>query len=72
MSSGHEHEAADRPRSSPPHPTIKAAAITTKDRRGTLLMLNDYTPYTQYQPPQAAFNNLKVVVPAARATPTPT
>ena len=47
-----------------PHPTIKAASITTKDRRGTLLMIADYYKYAQYQPPQSAFNNLIVRVPA--------
>ena len=30
------------PKELPPHPTIRAAAITTKDRRGTLLMLADF------------------------------
>ncbi len=48
-----------------PHPTIKAAAITTKDRRGTLLMVNDFEPYAQYQPPQMAMNKVKLLVSAA-------
>ncbi len=52
------------PKEFPPHPTIKAAAITTKDRRGTLLMVADYSKYAQYQPPQAAFNNIKLLVEA--------
>jgi hypothetical protein len=52
------------PKEFPPHPTIKAAAITTKDRRGTLLMVADYCRYGQYQPTQAAFNNIKLLVPA--------
>ncbi len=52
------------PKEFPPHPSIKAAAITTKDRRGTLLMVADYSKYAQYQPPQAAFNNAKLLVPA--------
>jgi len=49
----------------PPHPTIKAAAITTKDRRGTLLMVNDFEPYAQYQPPQMAMNKVKLRVSSA-------
>jgi hypothetical protein len=52
------------PKEFPPHASIKAAAITTKDRRGTLMMLADYSKYAQYQPPQAAFNSLKLIVPA--------
>ena len=52
------------PKEFPPHPSIKAASITTKDRRGSLLMIADYSKYAQYQPPQGAFNSLKVVVPA--------
>ena len=52
------------PKEFPPHPSIKAAAITTKDRRGTLLMVADYSKYGQYQPPQGAFNDIKLLVPA--------
>ena len=54
------------PKEFPPHPTIKAAAISTKDRRGTLLMIADYVQYGQFQPPQSAINKLKLLVPAAR------
>ncbi len=46
-----------------PHPTIKVAAITSKALRGTLLLINDFSPYSQYQPPQMAINNLKLVIP---------
>jgi len=53
------------PKEFPPQPTIRAAAITTKDRRGTLLMVADYQKYAQYQPPQSATNDLKLIVPAA-------
>ena len=53
------------PKEYAPHGSIKAAAITTKDRRGTLLMVADYSQYAQYQPPQAAMNNVKLLVPAA-------
>ena len=49
----------------PPNGTLKAAAIPTKDRRGTLLMVSDYSRYSQYQPPQAAVNKLRLRVPAA-------
>ncbi len=49
----------------PPNATVRAAAITTKDRRGTLLMIADYPKYAQYQPPQSATNDLKLIVPAA-------
>ena len=59
------------PKEFPPHPTIKAAGITTKDRRGVLLMVADYYTnpglgfkYAQYQPAQSATNNLKLLVPA--------
>ena len=49
----------------PPNGTIKAAAIPTKDRRGTLLLVSDYSPYSQYQPPQSAVNKIRLRVPAA-------
>ncbi len=52
------------PKEFPPNPTVWAAAITTKDRRGTLLMVADYYKYAQYQPPQSATNNLKLLIPA--------
>jgi hypothetical protein len=48
----------------PPNPTVKAAAISTKDRRGVLLMVADYYKYAQYQPPQSAMNNVVLRVPA--------
>ena len=57
------------PKEFPPNPTIKAAAITTKDRRGTLLMVADYSKYAQYQPPQSATNNLKLLVPGRQRRP---
>ncbi len=53
------------PKEFPPNPTVWAAAITTGDRRGTLLMVTDYYKYAQYQPPQSATNNLNLLVPAA-------
>ncbi len=53
------------PKEFPPNFTVKAAAITTKDRRGTLLMVADYSRYSQYQPPQAATNKLNLLVPGA-------
>ena len=48
-----------------PNPTIKAAAITTKDRRGMLLLVSDLVPYAQYQPPQLAMNKVKLRIKAA-------
>jgi hypothetical protein len=53
------------PKEFPPHAWVKAAAITTKDRRGTLLMVADYFRYSQYQVGQGAMNNLKLLVPVA-------
>ncbi|MEO6809132.1 MAG: hypothetical protein ABI353_08455, partial [Isosphaeraceae bacterium] len=44
----------------PAHPTIKAAAITTKDG-GRLLIVNDYAAGAQWQPPQMALYDLKIV-----------
>jgi hypothetical protein len=46
-----------------PHPSIVAAAISTKDNKGKLLLLADFSPFAQFQPPQMAFNNLKIRVP---------
>ncbi len=54
---------APTPKEFPPNPTVWAAAITTKDRRGTLMMVGDYFKYAQYQPPQLATNNLKLLIP---------
>ncbi len=47
-----------------PIPWIRVAAIGTRDRRGMLLLVADYSESAQYQPPQMAMNDLKVVVPA--------
>jgi hypothetical protein len=52
------------PKEYPPNPTVKAASITTKDRRGVLLMVADYYKYAQYQPAQMAMNNVVLRVPA--------
>ena len=54
------------PKEFPPNFTIKAASISTKDRRGTLLMVADFQPYAQFQPPQSAMNKVKLIVPAPR------
>lgn len=54
------------PKETEPHGTIKAASIETKDRRGRLLLIADYAPYSQYQPPMSAINKLNVVVPVSR------
>ena len=46
-----------------PHGSIRAAVISTADRRGQLLLLNDYAGGAQFQPPQLAFPDLRVRVP---------
>jgi hypothetical protein len=45
------------------HPSIKAAAIPTEDGRGRLILIADAAGGAQWQPPQAALNDLKVTVP---------
>jgi hypothetical protein len=45
-------------------PGIRVAAIDTLDRRGSLLLVGDYIPDAQFQPPQSAMNDLKITVPA--------
>ena len=58
-----------RPRTPPPkkepapHPSIRAASIETRDRRGLLLLVADFAPGAQFQPPQMAINDLKITVP---------
>ncbi len=53
-----------KPKKEPaPHPTIRAAGIETRDRRGLLLLVADFAPGAQYQPPQMAINDLKITVP---------
>ena len=49
----------------PPFAHIKAATISTKDRRGVLMMVSEFTQYSQYQPPQMAMNKLKLRIKAA-------
>jgi hypothetical protein len=49
-----------------PHPTITAAAIATKDNKGKLLLVTDFAQHAQWQPPQMAFNDLKLRVPGAQ------
>ncbi len=46
----------------PANPTIRAMAFGTKDRRGTLLVVADYAKHAQYQPPQMAMKDLKIIV----------
>jgi hypothetical protein len=48
-----------------PHPSIRGVAIPTADNRGRLVLLADMSERSQFQPPQAAINDLKVVVPGA-------
>jgi hypothetical protein len=47
-----------------PHPSIRAAAFTTKDRRGSVLLVTDFAGGSQFQPPQMALKDLKIEVPA--------
>ena len=47
-----------------PHPTIRAAAIETRDRRGLAPAGGRLRARAQYQPPQMAINDLKITVPA--------
>jgi hypothetical protein len=51
----------------PPHPTIRAAGISTRDRRSVLLLVTDLAGLAQYQPSQMAMNNINLVVPANEA-----
>jgi hypothetical protein len=47
-----------------PHPSIRAAGISTHDQRTVLLLVTDFAGGAQFQPPQMAKHNLKLVVPA--------
>jgi hypothetical protein len=47
-----------------PHPGVQAAAINTRDHKGTLLLVADYSPSAQFVPPQMAANNLHITVMA--------
>ncbi len=46
-----------------PHKSIRAAAISTRDGRGRLLVITDLAPGAQWQPPQMAMNDLNLTVP---------
>jgi hypothetical protein len=48
----------------PPHPTIKAVALPTRDNRGSLVLVADFAPGAQWQPPQMATNDLGITIPA--------
>lgn len=50
-----------------PHPSIRAAALETRDHRGTLLLVADYAPGGQWQPEQLALNDLKIRVNAPQS-----
>ena len=45
-----------------PHPSIRATAIGTRDRKGVLLLLYDVSNYTQFQPPQMADTEIWLTV----------
>lgn len=47
-----------------PHPSIRAAAISTLDNKGTLLLISDFAGGAQIQPSQMARHNLNVTIPA--------
>lgn len=49
----------------PAHPSIKVASIGTRDGRSRLLVVGDFAGNAQWQPPQMAVNDLKIIVPAA-------
>jgi hypothetical protein len=53
------------PKEFPPHPTIKATSIPTRDGRTRLVLVADVQGAAQFQPGQMAFNDLKVVIPGA-------
>lgn len=61
--------AATRPQTEVfPHPSIKAASIPLPESRnkgGRLLLVNDYAANSQFQPPQMALNDLKIVIQAS-------
>ena len=49
---------------SDPNPFTRFASIDTGDRKGSLLLVNDYFDFAPYQPNQMAMNDLKLNVPA--------
>jgi hypothetical protein len=51
------------PKEFPPHPSIKATSIPTRDGRTRLVLVADVQGAGQLQPGQMAFNDLKVVIP---------
>lgn len=46
-----------------PHPSIRAAGISTHDLNGVLLLVTDFASGAQYQPSQMARHNVKITVP---------
>jgi hypothetical protein len=48
-----------------PHASIRAAALSTKDNRGKLLIVENLAPGAQWQPPQMAINDLVIRIPGA-------
>lgn len=51
-----------------PNPTIRAAGVSTRDRKGTLLLVADYAQNAQYQPSQMAMNDLKITLMVPEAS----
>ena len=46
-----------------PTPGIRAAGISTRDRKGILLLVADYSGSSQFVPAQMSMNELKITVP---------
>jgi hypothetical protein len=49
----------------PPHESIRAAVIGTKGGKGKLILVADLAAGAQWQPPQMALNDLRMIVPGA-------
>jgi hypothetical protein len=49
----------------PPHESVRAAVIGTKGGKGKLILVADLAAGAQWQPPQMALNDLKMIIPGA-------
>ena len=45
----------------------RSASISTLDRKGMLLLVADFAASAQFQPPQMAIDDIKIVVPAPQS-----
>ncbi len=50
-----------------PTPGVRAAGISTRDRKGMLLLVADYAADAQFVPPQMSISELKLTVPVPEA-----